>query len=367
MAEWSQGTVPEEFYIKTSDMLLVQPEPQYFYASLWLGAMGASLAEPTELGLPGRAIQGQGADYTPAERDRLILSNPMFTDVIAAKVDFRGMPGSSIRINRPVFTNSTYTEASRRIISGQTVSTTGQTVGSEQANLQLYSYGGPYNTAAGEIRPYAIEKFDASMGVHNASRVHGTHIKRDFHRFLDAVQVSLLDLASTVVYPEGVSADDDVTTAGSAPFTYEQLARLEAQMDVDNAPTFPDGFRAVVLHPTQVKDLKLDGDMQAMGDFFPQYNALFPQYVRSIGKFHIFKSNTLTTTANSSSVNIHYGHAIAPGALLGGMGAGPNGTGPAVTPNTNDNYGRTALVIWQGDMAFGLANNSLVYSVRSAA
>lgn len=359
--------MPEEFYIKTSDLLLVQPEPQYLYAQMWLGAMGASLAEPSELGLPGRAIQGQGADYSSADRDRLMLSNPMFTDVIAAKVDFNGMPGSSIRINRPVFADSTYTEASRRIVSGQTISTTGQTVGSEQANLQLFSYGGPYDSSNSEIRPYSIEKFDAQMGVHNAVRIHGTHLVRDFHKFIDSVQVSLLDLAATTTYPEGVSADDDVTVAGSAPLTFEQLARTEAAMDAANLPTFADGFRALVLHPTQVKDLKLDGDLQTMGAFFPQYNALFPQYVASVGKFHIFKSNTVTSSANSSSINIHYGHAICPGALLGGMGRGPSGRGFEVTPNTNDNYGRTALVIWQGDAAFGLSNNSLVYLVKSAA
>ena len=32
--------MPENFYDITSDMLLVQPEPQYFYAELFLGANG---------------------------------------------------------------------------------------------------------------------------------------------------------------------------------------------------------------------------------------------------------------------------------------------------------------------------------------
>lgn len=362
MPVYSQATVPEEFYTRTSDMLLVQPEPQYFYARLFLGALSASLSVPPTLGLqlPDRAISGVGADYSSAERDRLALSSPMFSDVIAAKVDFNAAPSSSIRINRPVFANTTYTEASRRIVAGQTISTSPVTPSSQQANLILYSYGGPYDAANNRIAPFGIEKFDANLGVHNAVRMVGTHLVRDCHRFLDAVQVSLLDLASTAVYPEGVTADDDITLAGTAPFTFEQMTRLEAAMDNASLGTFGDGFRALTITPNQLKDLQNDGDIQNMGWNFPQYNALFPQYVRSIGKFHIFKSSTLTQSNNTSSVPVQYGHAIAPGALLGGMGQPLR-----VTPNTNDNYGRTALVIWQGDMAFGLANSSFVYSVRS--
>lgn len=366
MNSYRQAEVPEEFYTKTSDTLLVAPEPQYFYQKLFLGALGADLQMPMAWGLAGREVTGVGADYAAANRDRLALSDaPMFGEFFGAKVDFNAMPGDSIRLNRPLYTNTTYTEASRRIVSGSTISTTGITVGSEQANLKLFEYGGPYDSANSRIAPYAIEQFDASMGVHNAVKMHGTHLKRDFDKFGDSVFVSLLDLASTAIYPEGVSADNDVTTSGSAPFSFEQMSRVEAAMDNANLPTFGDGFRVLVLSPTQVKDLKLDGDIQRMGWNFPQYNALFPNYVASIGKFHIFKSTTLTVSANSSSVNIDYGHAIAPGALLGGMSAHQK-LRPRVTPNTNDNYGRTALVIWQAALAFGLANNSFVVSVRSA-
>lgn len=360
---FSESDIPEEFYTRTTDALLVAPEPQYFYAQLWLGAMSASLNTPMAygLGIPGRDIPDKGAAYSSAERDRLMLANPMFTDVIAAKVNFNAEPGSSIRINRPLFANTTYTEASRRIVSGATVSTTAISYGSGQANLQLFGYGGPYDTTNSRVAPFAVSKFDAMHSVHSAVQMTNTHLRRDCHKFIDAVQVTLLDLASSTVYPEGVTAANDITTAGSAPLTFEQIARTEAAMDTASLPTFADGFRALVLTPGQVKDLKMDGDIHNLGQFFPQYNALFPQYVASIGKFHVFKSSTLTTTANGSSVNIDYGHAIAPGALLAGMGQPLR-----VTPNTNDNYGRDVLVIWQGDMAFALANSSFVYRVASA-
>lgn len=362
MGSFNRSSVPENFYDITSDMLLVQPEPQYLYAQLFLSSLSASLQVPSELGLPGRAIGGVGAAYTPEDRDRLMLANPMVSQVIAAQVDFNAKPGNTIKINRPVFANTTYTEASRRIASGTTISQTPITIASQQTNLTLYRYGGPYDTTNSRVAPYAIEAFDANMGVHKASQMHGTNLKRDMHRFVDGVQVSLLDLAASAIYPEGMTAVNDATLAGSFPFTYEQLSRVGRDMDTANLPTFADGFRCLVITPTQLNQLRMDDRYQRSGKEFPEYNVLFPSYVKSVNKFHIFESTTLTVTNNSSSIPIHYGHAIAPGALLAGMGRAPR-----VAPNTNDNYGETALVIWLADFAFGLANNSFVYSVRSSA
>ena len=359
---FSRATLPENFYDKTTDMLLVQPEPQYLYAMLWLGAMRASLSLPADPGMPGRPIPTPGADYTPAERDRLMLANPMFNEVIAAKIDFNAAPGGTIRINRPAFATTTYTETSRRIASGSTISTTAIGVTSEQNSLTLFRYGGPYDQANARVAPLGIEAFDANLGVHKAAQINGTTLKRDCHRFIDTVQTQLLDLGATVVYPEGMSADNDATSAGMFPFTYEELNRTEQKMDDANLPTFGDGHRVLVLTPTQLKQLKDDPQYQRQAFSFPEYNTLFPQYVKSVGKFHIFKSTTLTTTANASGVTIHKGHAIAPGALLAGMGRPLR-----VMPATDDNYGESVKILWLGDCAFGLADNRFVLSVRSSA
>ncbi len=362
MASFQRATLPENFYDITSNMLLTQPEPQYLYAQLWLSAMGASLNPGGGLGLPGRELPSAGAAYSSAERDRLMLADPLASQIFAAKVDFNKSAGNTIRINRPAFANTTYTQASRMIVSGATISQTGITITSEQNNLTLYKFGGPYSSATSAVAPYAIEAFDANMGVHQAASIHGTHLKRDCHRFIDAVQVVLLDQASTTVYPEGMSAVNDATAVGSFPFTLEQMSRTEQQMDDASLPTFPDGFRLLVLTPTQCKQLKDDPAFQRYSHNHPQFNALFPQYLASCGKFHIFKSTTLSTATNSSTVAIHRGHAIAPGCLMAGMGRPLR-----VMANTNDNYGETALVVWLGDLAFGLADNRFVVSVKSSA
>lgn len=364
MAGFSRAAMPDEFYDITSSQLLVQPEPQYFYAVLFLGAFGASLNVPIQLGLPGRTAPTTGSDYSSAERDRLILSNPMFTDVYAVKADFNAATGSTLRVNRPVYSDTTYTLASRQIVSGATISTVPVAApASEQNNLTLYRFGGPYDQANSRVAPHAIESFDANMGIHKASTIIGNHLKRDCHKWLDAVGVALLDNAATTIYPDGMTADNDATVAGSFSMTLEQLSRCEQQADSNNLPTFSDGYRAFVGTSLQVKQLKEDPAYRQLSEFHREYNSLFAgQYVGSVGKTHIFKSNTLTVSANSSSVNIHKGHYLSPGVLMGGMGRPLR-----VMPATDDNYGETVKVIWLGDLAFKLADNRLVQSVRSSA
>ena len=360
MPSFSQASYPENFFVETSDMLLTAPRPQFLYAQLFLGALGASLPVPGAFGLSGRELPNAGVT-ADVNAGMLTLSNPMYSEVIAAKVDFSGSAGSALRINRPIFSNTTATEAARKIATGQTISTTPITIQSDQTNLTLFKYGGPYDATNSRVAPYAIEAFDANIGVHNAVSLVGGHMKYDFQRFIDSVNVSLLDLAATVVYPDGMTANNDATAVGSFPMSLEQISRTEQLMDDANLPTFSDGFRVLVLKPRQLKQLKDDPNYQRASENHPAYNVLFPQYVASVGKFHIFRSTTLTTSANSSSVNIDYGHAIAPGALLAGMGRAPR-----VATSTDDNYGEQAKMIWLADLAFGLADNTFVYSVRSA-
>lgn len=364
MPNFQRAVMPENFYDVTSDQLLVQPEPQYPFAEMWLGAMGLSLAaDAGSMGLPGRTLPQAGAAYSAADRGALMLANPVMRELIAAKVDFNAAPGQTVRLNRPVYANTTYTESSRRIVSGTSITQTPITVSSQQTNLTLYCYGGPYDSVNSRPAPYGIASFDANMGVHNAAQIHGTQLTRDFRRFIELVNVSLLDLESSVVYPDGMSAANDATTAGMFPMRLEQLTRAHRDANNANLPTFSDGFRMAALTPTQIQQLEVDPNYQRAGQFFPEYNILFgPSYKKSVAGFHVFEVNTLTTTNNSSSIAIHQGHVISPGALLGGMGRRPR-----VMPNTNDNFGETILVMWLADLAFGLANNTFSIGLRSAA
>ncbi len=348
----SRGSLTEEFYDRTSAQLLAQPEPQYLYARLFLRALNIELTPPDMIGRLGMEIGGQGAAYTKAEQDRLQLSDDISTELFAAKAKFDGEPGHIIKFNRPKFTNSTYTQAVREVGVNQSISTTAISAGSEQALLQIKRFAGPYDTA---VQPYGLDAFDATMGVHDLVKFVGTHMKRDFHRTLDAFWVVLADLASTTIYPYGMAAANDATSKGMFPLTYEQISRTSKSQDEANLPTLADGRRVLVVTPTGKKQLKDDPQFAKYAEFHKDLNPMFPGWFGSTAEYHCFMSNTLTQTANSSSVNIHNGHAIAPGAFLGGTGKAPR-----IAAASDDNYGETAKVIWLAYLALGLADNRFV-------
>jgi hypothetical protein len=356
----SRLTLPENFYDVTSAKLLAQPEPQYPLASLYLSAVGASLSIPSGFGLDGRQVPSSGSAYPAANKDALKLAEALPTSLFALGIDFAKTPGNTVRINRPAFADTTYTLASRKVATGQTISTTPITVGSEQTHLVLERFAGPYSTAATAVAPYAIEAFDANMGIHSAPSMIGTHLARDFHKFLDAVHVTLGG-SGTAVYPDGMSAVDDATTDGSFPMTVEQLSRTEQSMDESSLPRLADGKRVLMVTAKQWKQLKHDPEYAANSSFHSEFNILFNSYKSTVGGFHVFVSETLDKTANSSSVAVHRGIAMAPGCFLGGMGRPPR-----VASSTDDNYAETAKVIWLADLAFGLADSRFFRSVRSA-
>jgi hypothetical protein len=225
--------------------------------------------------------------------------------------------------------------------------------------LTIQRFGGPYDATNNRVAPYPIDEFDASMGVHNLAKVIGLQLKRDFHRTVDAFWNTLFDLAATTVYPEGFAADNDITGKGQAKLTFEQINRTAKAMDEANLPTLPDGRRVLVMTPTGKKYLKDDPQLARYVQFFKDANPMFPGYMGSTPEFHMFYSTTLNQVQNSSSINVHYAHAIAPGAALAGMGQAPQ-----VRSATDDNYGMTPKVIWLAHLALGLADNRFVYSVR---
>lgn len=363
-------TLPEEFFDVTGAQLLVQPEPQYLYCSLLKAALAIELSVPDMIGLPGREAPNAGAPYSAADRDRLMLASGIPEAVFQVKHDFSKGPGHTMRYNRPQFANTTYTEASRQVKAGSTISTTPIEVGSEQNTLTLKRFAGPYDSTNSRVAPYAIESFDANMGVHQLSKIAGTHLKRDFDRFLDSWSVATLDVPSTsvvtsgasinTVYPEGMTADNDATAAGQFPMTYEQTSRTSKEMDDLNLPTLPDGRRILVVTPTGKKQLKDDPQFAEYVEKHASLNPLAsPTWFGSTPEFHCFVNNTLTVTSNGSSVNIHKGHAIAPGVLAAGVGRPPT-----VRTASDDNYGETPKVIWLADLAQKCADERFVLSVR---
>lgn len=330
-------------------------------ASLFLSAIGASLPIPSSLGLDGRQVPSAGAAYSAVDRDRLMLAQALPGSLFALGINFSGTPGTTVRINRPLFTDSTYTQASRKVVTGATISTTAVEIGSEQTHLVLERYAGPYDNGNSRVAPYAVEAFDAKMGVHSAPSMVGTHLARDFHKWLDAVHV-VLGAAGTALYPEGMSALNDATTAGSFPMTVELLSRTEQSMDESHLPKLPDGKRVLMMTAYQWKQLKHDPEWASNAEHHPEFNILFgANYKGTVGAFHIFLSETLSKATNASSVAVHRALAFAPGCFMAGMGRAPR-----VANSTDDNYGETVKVIWLADLAFGITDSRFFRTLATA-
>lgn len=356
----NRASLPENFYDRTSDRLLTQPEPQYPLATLFLAAIAASLPIPAGIGLDGRQVPSAGAPYASADRDRLMLAEALPTSLFEVAVDFNKEPGDTVKLNRPAFQNTTYTQVSRQVGANTTITTQPVGISSEQNHLVLARYAGPYDQVNGRVAPIGVDAFAASHGVHKAPDMVGTHLVRDFHRFLDFVHVDMAGGAQPI-YPDGMTADNDATTVGSFPLTLEQVSRLEEEQDDANLPTLPDGARVLIITPRQFKQLKHDPEYKGQAEKHPEFNLLFPNYVGSVSKSHIFKSTTLARVNNSSNVPVHRGIAIAPGAFMGGMGRQPR-----VATSTDDNFGETAKALWIAYLAFGIADARFLRSVRSA-
>lgn len=363
MGNIGRATLPQEFFDITSAQLLMQPEPQYLHARLFKNALNVDLDAGGAMGIPipGRQFGGSGPDYGDLEGSRLILSpDPIMAQAVKVVTELgKEQVGHTIRINRPKFTNSTYTQTSRRVAVGSTISTTPINVESEQIAITIDRFAGPYDTA---VQPYGIERFDANRSVHSIAAVKEFHLQRDFDRSLDTFGVQLFDQAATTIYPEGMTADNDSVVAGDFPMNYGQIVDTHVSLSTNHIPTFPDGKYLMVLTPRQTGQLARDPEYQRLAKFHVDFNPLFkPMYFGSVDKFHILESSSLTLTNNSSSVAIQYGQAFGPGAV--GVGAGGM---PGVRYHTNDNYGETALVIWLWYAGFAVLDNRFLRSVRSS-
>lgn len=352
MGAITRASLPEEFFDITSAQLLLQPEPQYLHAKLAKMAVMADLQVPDALGLmPGRTPSSQGADYAQPMDGRLVLSDPIMAEAIHAIVGLGTAPGMTIRLNRPRFTDSTYTQAVREVTSGATISVVPIDVGSEQAAVTVKRFAGPYDGTNSRVAPYAIDEFDSKMSIHNLAKIVGLHLKRDFDKTLDSFLVALFDVVASGndLYPTGMTAVNDSTVAGDFPFDFNLINRAQEKLDTLNVPTFANGRRVGVCTPQQARQLKDDSQWARYVQYFKDVNPVFTTYIGTAANIDWHVSNTLSITNNSNSIPIHYAQVFGPGKV--GMGVGQL---PRVLSASDDNYGLQAKVIWESE--FGLAN-----------
>jgi hypothetical protein len=358
--------LPAEFFDITSAQLLIQPEPQYLHARTMLAAIMMELDAGNGGGLPGRTLAPSGAPYLALEDMQLELSDPFYTEAWKVNKEFLGtggLPiGHTLRMNRPRFTDTTYTLASREVPVGTSISTTPVNVGSDQVDLTIKRYAGPLNSS-GVVSPIGISRFDAKRSVHDLSQVREMHFKRDFHKWLDSAGVALFDLVDSgnIIFPVGMTANNDSVAVGDFPFTYSQLRRMNMKLDQLGIPKFANGRRMAIVTPYQQEQLVSDPEFQRLAQFAPPKNPLLVgSYFGTINNIDCFYSQTLTQTANSNSIPVHSAQMFGPGMV----GVGP-GEMPRVVPNVQDNYAEDPIAIWLFYCAFGVLDPRFGVAGRS--
>lgn len=351
MSTIDRASLPQEFFDITSSRLLIQPEPDYLYAKLWVDALMTSAPSLDVLGgIAGAPTFGaNGSPYLTLEEQMVMTQKNIFREAIIVVPEIGKGPGHTVRVNRPVFTDTTYTEASRTIPSGSTISTTGQAVSAEQVSLTLKRFGGPYSGSA--VAPLSIERFDSGMSLHKMVGIADLHIKRDFHKTIHRFIHSLFSLATNSVLPSGFASTSAFAAAGDAPFSLDVLLDTEQVLKDAKIPRFSNGKYMIVLNPRQTRQLQGDPGFRVLAKYHQEFNVLFgPSYVASCAGFDIFESTDMPSALGGvgGAITYYTAHAFGPGMIGSGLG-----DPPAVRQNTNTNYGETSLIVWLMYAAFG--------------
>jgi hypothetical protein len=365
MPDFNQFSYPANFFERTSSTLLTAPRPQFVYAHGLLGALALSLDTGNldgsffGTGHTSSGAPSAGAPFGPLENQALKLYDGTLSQIFSTPLEegFVGQPGTVVHFNRPKYDSTTYTWTSRNITPRSTISTSPIAPSAEQTTLALQLLGGPYDSANSCIGPYGLDKFTAQVGVHKMTDIVGEYMKYDFHKTLEAGVTSLGDLATKIYPTPTMTSVNDIAVANGGPFSVEMIARVGQTMDDANLPTFPDGYRLMVLPPIAFYHLSGDPSF-AQARYFPELNIVNKAYVTSIRNFHLVQSTTLTSTTNTSNVTYYLGHAWAPNAL-----GCASGIAPTVAASNNTNYGLSGLVMWQACMALALLDNRYCYSL----
>lgn len=385
MASISRLTLPSEFQDAADAVMLAQPQPAFFWARLTsVAQMGAEIVRSGSPFGPNadRKLVTSGAAVPSLESMQLQLGDP---ETLASLASYKGAivtdffkgatPKQVVTMNRPVFTDSTYTEASRDVTRA-TISTTALAISGEQVSITILRKSGPYSNSAAAVQPYGIEGFDANFSLHNFSQLVELHLQRDRQKYLDSVIGSRFVTGApseNCVYPGDPSGS--LSAAGSTYSTQDNAAFLtqgDRLMDVPalhravrvlqeaGVPTFANGRYMAVLSTKQVEDLKNSSSYQRLAKYFPEKNPLFRSYLSTIGDIDIFQSSTNGTATANSTITVQQGVAFGPGAV-----AMATANPCHVECGDDTNFGQRVTVLWMADEGYQTIDNRFLVSLRS--
>jgi hypothetical protein len=310
-----------------------------------------------------RSYAASGAAPASVEDQMLMLSVAPGAEAITAVRDAsKNGIGETIRINRPVFSGGSYTEAARIIGQAATISTTPIDLSSEQASIVIRRVAGPYSASGSAVQPYAIDAFALKRSVHDLAALVGNNLAYDRIVYLDSVFSLLFDGASTnVVRPGSLSADASFPTTGEFGLDLDTVYRAEQKLVESNVPRFGDGTYLLVVSARQWRQLKQDVSYSGLAQWYEDKNPLFSGVTARIGSVRVVLSQTIQTdTATVSGQTIQRGVMFGPGAVGYGIAGDAH-----VASSTDDNYGETPKVVWLAYEGLGILDERFLCSVRT--
>jgi hypothetical protein len=365
-------TLPSFYQDQLSSRVLMPPEPAYVYASLYFDSVAqAEMQRPDGVQQGARRFAGIGQPVPGFESSTDPNGGRNFTALTDAIVtDFydTAKPGQTVMMNRVVFADTTYTEASRRV-TRSTIGTASASLTGEQVSITIHRYAGPLVAAAGAVGPYTIEEFDLKHENHSVVQRVGTALQRDYVKTVDSFFANLFctSMPSTsYVYPGdpnlALSADDTAFTAqGDRPFDLETIFRAEevAMQTLKIAP-FANGRYAAFISPKQKRQLQTNSRWEKMVEQYPEKNPVFSQYLGTVGMTDLFVSQTNSTATANSTITVQIGVLMGPGAIGAALAMAPE-----VRPDSTTNYDQRVSVVWMSDFGLGPLDNRKLVALRS--
>lgn len=379
MGTVSRLTLPSEFTNPVNAALLVQPQPQFLYAMLVFQANAAAELKQgiTAVG-PNASRQFSGSGFVVPDLGamQLDLTDPEQRASVmlrgeAIKADFfqNATPSEVVRLLRPNFVDSTYTEASRRTTRA-TISTTAQNpMGMDAVQIQIDEFSGPYNNTGSAVQPLGLEGFDLNMSpTHNLVQLAMLNLRRDRSKTIDSIistKVFNAIQTSNYVYPgdpDGALSTDNSAflSQGDRPADVESVQRSAEVLKRAGIPTFSNGRYMAILSTKQVLKIRTSNAWQKIARYFPEKNPLFTNYIGTIDNVDIFECATNPTATANSTITVQLGVVFGPG-LLGYAMAKPC----EVLAADDTNYGRRVNVIWSAWEGSAIIDDRFAVALRS--
>jgi hypothetical protein len=356
----SRIDLPAEFYDRTSDRVLRAPLPQFLYARLVAAA--AAQAELKRVGadsftMLGRGPSTQGAAYPDlaSNLDMLVADEIRADAVLVTDELAEGRVGSTIRINRPIFTGGGYTFAQRAFNASQKLSLVPIGLSDEQVTITIGRNSGPMSSSGTTPQPYLISRMDSQRSVHSLVERVGAALQYDRNALLDGQFAAHFDSSSLAyVYP-GDSNDAITTDAGawptvptgsSRPFDLETVLRMEQRLHDAKIPRFNNGRYMLFCTPKQMRQLASDPQYRGQSAYLQERNLLSTGANGTLvvnGAIEVYPCQTNTVdTSTVAGVSINHAVMFGPGMV----GYAPTAEGVRIARANEDNYGEDNLVQW---------------------